>query len=289
DTEKLLPFVDYIKIDMLQTKGEELERMVRELKAEDKVLLAEKVETYELFKEAYNLGFDLFQGYFFARPSIISHRRFDPYEITLINLLKLLSKEDPPINQIENVIKSDVHLTFNLLKFVNSAFFSFRSKIKTIRHAVMMIGPRRLKIWVLLMLYADAKIGGIDSPLLELALIRGKIMEIIAKKLSPDPNFSEMAFLTGILSLLDVLLGISREEILSDLNIDEEIKKALLQEEGLLGKMIKLCEDLEAGDFMAIKEELKQLGLKMEDFFKAEEEAVLFVEEIKQKILKGAV
>ncbi|WP_456384297.1 EAL and HDOD domain-containing protein [Persephonella sp.] len=288
DTEKLLPFVDYIKIDMLQTKGRELERMVRELKAEDKVLLAEKVETYELFKEAYNLGFDLFQGYFFARPSIISHRRFDPYEITLINLLKLLSKEDPPINQIESIIKSDVHLTFNLLKFVNSAFFSFRSKIKTIRHAVMMIGPRRLKIWVLLMLYADAKIGGIDSPLLELALIRGKIMEKIAKKLSPDPNFSEMAFLTGILSLLDVLLGISREEILSDLNIDEEIKTALLQEEGILGKMIKLCEDLEAGDFMAIKEELKQLGLKMEDFFKAEEEAVLFVEEVKQKILKGA-
>jgi len=288
DTEKLLPFVDYVKVDLLQTKGKQLERVAKKLKSAGKVILAEKVETYELFKKVYNLGFDLFQGYFFARPSIISHRRFDPYEITLINLLKLLNAEDPSINQIENVIKSDVHLTFNLLKFVNSAYFSFRSKIKTIRHAIVLIGPRRLKIWVLLMLYADAKIGGIDNPLLELALIRGKIMERIAKKIKPDSNFSEMAFLTGILSLLDVLLGLSKEDILSDLNIDEEIKIALLKEEGLLGKMIKLCEYLEAGDFIALKREIKKLGLKLEDFFKAEEEAVLFVEEIKQKILKGA-
>ncbi|WP_457643253.1 EAL and HDOD domain-containing protein [Persephonella sp.] len=289
DTRKLLPYADYVKIDILQTTGDTLRETVDELKSIGKILLAEKVENYQYFKDAFNLGFDLFQGYFFARPSVISHRRFDPYEATLINLLKLLNSESPSIDQIEKMIKSDVHLTFNLLKFVNSAYFSFKSKIKTIRHAVMMIGINRLKIWVLLMMYADAKVGGIDNPLLELALIRGKIMENVAKKLGRGLPFSEMAFLTGILSLLDVLLGISKEEILSDLNIDEEIKKALIQEQGTLGKMVKLCEDLEAGDFIAMKKELDDLGLKLEDFFRAEEDAVLFVEQIKQNLFEGAV
>ena len=289
DTKKLIPYVDYIKIDLIQTPYKKLPDLVKSLKEKKKILLAEKVENYEMFKDAYALGFDLFQGYFFARPSIITHRRFDPYEITLITLLKLLNNEDTPVDQIENTIKSDVHLTYNLLKFVNSAYFSFKTKIKTIRHAVMMLGYRRLRIWVLLMLYADAKVGGIDNPLLELALMRGKMLENMALRKTKDRNFADMAFLTGILSLLDVLLGIPKDEILSDLNIDEEIKNALIKGEGILGKMLKLCEYLEAGDLLHLKTELTDIGCKIEDFFKAEEDAVFYVEDIKQKLLKGAV
>jgi len=288
DTKKLIPYVDYVKIDLVQTPQEKLPEIIKPLKESKKILLAEKVENYDMFKDAYAMGFDLFQGYFFAKPSIITHRRFDPYEITLINLLKLLNNENTPVDQIENTIKSDVHLTFNLIKFVNSAYFSFKSKIKTIRHAIMMLGYRRLRIWVLLMLYADAKIGGIDNPLLELALMRGKMLENIALRKTKDINFADMAFLTGILSLLDVLLGIPKDEILSDLNIDEEIKNALLKGEGMLGKMLKLCEYLEAGDLIHLRTELTDIGCKIEDFFKAEEDAVFFVEDIKQKLLKGA-
>jgi len=289
DTKKLIPYVDYIKIDLIQTPYKKLPDLVKSLKEKKKILLAEKVENYDMFKDAYALEFDLFQGYFFARPSIITHRRFDPYEITLITLLKLLNNEDTPVDQIENTIKSDVHLTYNLLKFVNSAYFSFKTKIKTIRHAVMMLGYRRLRIWVLLMLYADAKVGGIDNPLLELALMRGKMLENMALRKTKDRNFADMAFLTGILSLLDVLLGIPKDEILSDLNIDEEIKNALIKGEGILGKMLKLCEYLEAGDLLHLKTELTDIGCKTEDFFKAEEDAVFYVEDIKQKLLKGAV
>ena len=289
DTKKLIPYIDYIKVDLIQTPYKKLPDLVKSLKEKKKILLAEKVENYDMFKDAYTLGFDLFQGYFFARPSIITHRRFDPYEITLITLLKLLNNEGTPVNQIENTIKSDVHLTYNLLKFVNSAYFSFKTKIKTIRHAVMMLGYRRLRIWVLLMLYADAKVGGIDNPLLELALMRGKMLENMALRKTKDRNFADMAFLTGILSLLDVLLGIPKDEILSDLNIDEEIKNALIKGEGMLGKMLKLCEYLEAGDLLHLKTELVDIGCKIEDFFKAEEDAVFYVEDIKQKLLKGAV
>jgi EAL and modified HD-GYP domain-containing signal transduction protein len=288
-TKKLIPYVDYVKVDVLETKGEQLKRVAEILKKKNKKLVAEKVENHRIFEQTYNLGFDLFQGYFFAKPSIITHRRFDPYEITLINLLKVLNRKDPSIDEIEKIIKSDVHITFNLLRFVNSAYFSFKSKIKTIRHAVMMLGVKRLKIWVLLMLYADAKVGGIDNPLLELALMRGKILENIAVRKTKDRNFADMAFLTGVLSLIDILLGVSREEILSDLNIDEQIKIALLKEEGILGKMIKLCEYLESGDFLKLREELKEISCKIEEFFKAEEDAVLYVEEVKQKLLKGVV
>ncbi len=288
DTQKLLPYADYVKIDLLQTEERYLPELVSKLKRMGKILVAEKVESYDTFRKVSSLGFDMYQGYFFARPTVISHRRFDPYEITLLNLLKTLNRKNVSIDEIENIIKSDVHITFNLLKFVNSAYFSFSSRIKTIRHAIMMLGVEKLKVWVLLMLYADAKIGGIDSPLLELALIRAKIMENISKSINQGENFPEIAFLTGVLSLIDVLLGLPKEEILSDLNIDESIKEALLEEKGTLGEMIKLCEHLEAGDFVSLKNELKKVGIGVDDFFKAEEQAVLYVEEIKQKILKGA-
>ncbi|MBK3332833.1 HDOD domain-containing protein [Persephonella atlantica] len=286
DTQKLLPYVDYVKIDLLQINESYLPRLVKKLKDIGKIVIAEKVESYDIFRKIFPMGFDMYQGYFFARPSVISHRRFDPYEMTLLNLLKTLNRGNASIDEVENIIKSDVHITFNLLKFVNSAYFSFHSRIKTIKHAIMILGIEKLKVWVLLMLYADAKIGGIDSPLLELALIRGKVMESMAKIINHGKNFPDMAFLTGVLSLIDILLGLPKEEVLSDLNIDEEIKRALLEEKGTLGEMIKLCEYLEAGDFVSLKNELKELGIRIDDFFKAEEQAVLYVEEIKQKILQ---
>lgn len=287
DSVKLLPYVDYVKIDLLQTYDTDLEETVEFLRKYNKKLIAEKVEDYPTFDKTYHMGFDLFQGYFFAQPMIISHKRFDPYEVTLLNLLKELNTENPSIDRIENIIKSDVHMTYNLLKFVNSAYFSLKSKIKNIRHAIMILGAHNLKIWVLLMLYADAKIGGIDSPLLETALLRGKLLETLAKLKSNDINFAEMAFLTGVLSLLDVLLGIPKEEVLSDLNIDEEIKKALINEEGYLGEMLKLCYLLEMEKFDELKESLKQKNISLKDFYKSEEEAIFFVENIKRQVLKG--
>ncbi len=287
DSIELLPYVDYVKLDLLQTYGTDLEKVVEFLKKYNKKLIAEKVEDYETFDKTYHMGFDLFQGYFFAQPMIISHRRFDPYEVTLLNLLKELNTGNPSIDKIENIIKADVHMTYNLLKFVNSAYFSLKSKIKNIRHAIMILGAHNLKIWVLLMLYADAKIGGIDSPLLETALLRGKLLETLAKLKSEDNNLSEMAFLTGVLSLLDVLLGIPKEEVLSDLNIDEEIKKALINEEGYLGEMLKLCYLLEMEKFDELKKNLKEKNISLKDFYKAEEEAIFFVENIKRQVLKG--
>ena len=285
DTYKLLPYVDYVKIDLFQIEEDYLPKLVKSLKNLGKILIAEKVESYELFQRVFSMGFDMYQGYFFARPTVISHRRFDPYEITLLNLLKALNKENISIREIENIIKSDVHITFNLLKFVNSAYFSFPSKIKTLKHAIMILGAEKLKVWVLLMLYADAKMGGVDNPLLELALMRGKIMESISVKINGGKNFPDMAFLTGVLSLIDILLGLPKEEILSDLNIDESIKVALLEEKGILGEMIKLCEYLEGGDFVSLKNKLRNMEIDIDEFFKAEEQAVLYVEEIKQKIL----
>ncbi|MDQ7056856.1 MAG: HDOD domain-containing protein [Persephonella sp.] len=288
DTQRLLPYVDYVKIDLFQIEEEHLPELVNKLKDRGKVLVAEKVESYDTFRKVFSMGFDMYQGYFFARPSIISHRRFDPYETTLLNLLKILNRESVSIREIEDVIKSDVHITFNLLKFVNSAYFSFKSRIRTIKQAITILGVEKLKVWVLLMLYADAKMGGIDSPLLELALMRGKIMEGISLKINQGKNFPEMAFLTGVLSLIDVLLGLPKEEVLSDLNIDESIKTALLEEKGTLGEMVKLCEYLEAGDFVSLKNELKKIGIGVDDFSKLKKQAVLYVEEIKQEILKGA-
>ncbi|MGD0585741.1 MAG: EAL domain-containing protein [Oryzomonas sp.] len=267
--------VDYVKIDILDTGAEELPEIVRKLRQWPVKLLAEKVETFEQFETCAGLGFDYFQGYFFERPVVLNKKRLDVSSRAMLTLLQQLAV-DAPLEELEQTFKENPSLSYNLLRLVNSVALGMREKIKTLRHAILMLGTDHLRRWIQLSLFSGSDARGIDHPLLEMAAVRGRLMETLVLQKLRQPTSSEQseeAFMTGILSLLDILFETPMEEIISYLNLNEEICAALLDRSGRLGELLSLAEKLEVTDFDAVKSLLDRCGITLDELLAAQLEA----------------
>lgn len=267
--------IDIVKIDILLTGMDALPEIVRQLRSYPVKLLAEKVETVEQFRICHELGFEFFQGYFFARPVVLNRKKIDVSGLAMLKLLQQLTT-DVPINQIEQTFKENPGLSYNLLRLVNSVSMGMREKIKTLRHAIIMLGINQLRRWIQLSLFAGHDSRSINNPLLELAAVRGRLMEILLKhqagKALGDEQ-AETAFMVGILSLLDVLFETPMSEIISSLNLNEDVSAALLTRSGQLGRMLTLTEKLEVTDFDAVELLLTECGVSLDQLLEAQLEA----------------
>lgn len=267
--------VDIIKIDILLTGMEALPETVRQLRKYPVKILAEKVETVEQFQICYDLGFDLFQGYFFARPVVLNRTKIDVSGMALLKLLQQLTT-GAGIETIEMTFKENPGLSYNLLRLVNSVALGLREKIKTLRHAILLLGMNQLRRWIQLSLFAGHDARGIDHPLLEMAAVRGRLMEILLRQLAgraATDEQAEAAFMIGILSLLDVLFETSMEEIIANLNLNDDVCAALLHREGQLGRMLMLTEKLELADFDAVTVLLGECGVSLDQLLAAQLDA----------------
>ncbi len=266
---------DIVKIDILMTGIDALPDVVSQFRNYPVKLLAEKVETMEQFQICFDLGFDLFQGYFFARPDVLNRQKINVSGLALLKLLEQLSTK-ASIETIEMTFKENPGLSYNLLKLVNSVSLGMREKIKTLRHAILSIGMNSLRRWTQLSLFAGRDSRGINHPLLEMGAVRGRLMEILFKQLdgsTVSEERAEAAFMVGILSLLDVLFETPMEEIIADLNLNDDVSQALLYRKGRLGKMLILAEKLEVTDFDAVKVLLGECGVSLDQLLKAQLEA----------------
>ncbi len=286
DFEPLYGIVDVVKIDILQTPSAVIRKMVSLLRNRGLILLAEKVETSEQYEECFNLGFHLFQGYFFARPSVLKTRGVDPVSADLLKLLKLVCA-DAEIKEIEEIFKHNPNLTYNLLRLVNSVVIGLRERIRTLRHALVVLGMIQLKRWIQLSLFASEKAGGEGNPLLETAATRGRLMEILARSIPDEISVADnagKAFMTGVLSLIDVLLELPMEEVIGQLNLTSDIRRALLRREGYLGGLLRLTESLERLDFQDVGRLLDEFGCSMDLLMKAQVEAFEWVNNVSDAI-----
>jgi EAL and modified HD-GYP domain-containing signal transduction protein len=266
---------DIIKIDILLTGMEGLAEVVRQLRKYPVKILAEKVETIEQFQICFDLGFDMFQGYFFARPVVLNRRKIDVSGMALLKLLQQLTM-GASIEMIEMTFKENPGLSYNLLKLVNSVALGMREKIKTLRHAILLLGLNHLRRWTQLSLFAGHDSRSMNHPLLEMAAVRGRLMEIMLKQISgktASDEQAEAAFMVGILSLLDVLFETPMEEIIANLNLTDMVSSALLKREGKLGKMLLLTEKLEVTDFDAVTTLLDECGVSLDQLVQAQLEA----------------
>jgi c-di-GMP-related signal transduction protein len=241
----VLKYIDIVKIDILQLSRNEIYCLAGDLKYlnPDITLLAEKVETIEQFEHCLYIGFDLFQGYFFAKPQIIAGRRLSHSELSLFKLLELVIS-DADLRTIEKSLKENTALSINLLKIANSAAIGSQRVISSIRDAVAILGRRQLQRWIQLLLYANTGDRNKLSPLLLLAASRGRAMELVAKA-KKETGFEDNAFLTGIMSLIDTLLGITIEEVIASIKINKDVSDALPKREGDLGRLLRLIEYVE--------------------------------------------
>lgn len=243
DTELLLPMVELIKIDIMGMPEATLVALVERLRGSGKKLLAEKVETLAEFETCLALGFDYFQGYYFAKPTVMSGKKLAPSELAIVQLLCLLDS-DADNSQIEAQIKRDALISINLLRLVNTPAAGVITHIDTVSQALMVLGRRQLQRWLQILLYATpGKAGQFTSPLLQLAVTRGKLLELIVAKRHPGQrSLADAAFTVGVMSLMDTLFSMPMAELLSSINVAEEVREALLARRGMFGALLKLLE-----------------------------------------------
>lgn len=267
--QRLLPLVDIIKVDITHLTASALESLTRNLKQAGKILLAEKVETLEQFQSCTDLGFDYFQGYYFAKPLVLTGKKLPPQQAALVRLLAQLRPDAVDVDEIEASIKHDAALGLALLRLVNTPLAGASQPIDSLGQALKVLGRRQLQRWLQILIYAEPGVGSGSSPLLMLATTRGKLLELIAQKIRPqDRAMADVAFTVGIMSLTDALLGIPMEKVLEGLVVADDVRLALVAREGIYGDMLHLAESIEHIEEEApqVAPLLQRLGLSPEDF-----------------------
>jgi c-di-GMP-related signal transduction protein len=252
--EAILPHIDIVKVDLLYCAPDHLDELVRKLKPYNKILLAEKVETRAAHDRAMELGFDLFQGYYFARPQVLVSRRTEAPRHALLRLLKLLSGE-AALGDLESELKANPALVMQLLRLVNATAFGLRRPIASLREAIMVLGTKQISRWAQLLLYADGRnLPLASNPLVVLAGTRARFMELGAGLLWPgDEPRLDAAFMTGVFSLIDVVFGEPMPELLDKLQLAPPIEQAIRSRAGELGQLLATAEAAELGDDKAIE------------------------------------
>lgn len=242
----LFPYIDIVKIDLLLDHNIEIEKMAEELKLYDVKLLAEKVENMEMFERCKLAGFELFQGYFFEKPTIISGKKIEPGVLNVIDLINTFHTTSN-IDEITRKFLLYPDLTFNLLRYINSAAYSFSHEISNIKHILVLLGPARLRSWLGLFLYAGEDDRIFKEAIFNGARFRAKMMHNLVKACG-KPEMADEAYLTGSLSLIDTYLQISMDSIIDQICLSTGINDALLFRQGYLGKLLMITEKLEITD-----------------------------------------
>lgn len=280
--EPLLPFADIAKVDVARVRPADLAGVVRGLRRRGVTLLAEKVETPEQFRRCFELGFELFQGYFFARPEVLGGASLDPARSVLIELLKKLHG-DVETAEIADSFKRHVDLGVKLLQLVNSAAMARPARIDSVEHAVNYVGRRQLTRWMMILLFAGVEAGGFQSPLLQTAAYRGRLMELLSPEVCAGDTAAQgrdAAFLAGMLSLADAILQRPVEEIVRELCLGDQVAGALLERAGTLGTLLSLVERLEAADFEGVERCLDLLAIPFDPFATAEQRAYEWIHDL---------
>ena len=255
-----LPLANFIKLDMQAIKPELIEPLVKHVRthSQQATLIAEKVETAEQHERMAALGVKLFQGYWFARPAMVKAQTIRPSQATIIQLINLV-RQQASTDQIEDLLKKDPTLSFNLLRFINSSGFGLSCEITSFRHAVMILGLKKLFRWAALLLTTSRKDG--TAPAVgQTAVVRGRLMELLAAELLPKEE-CDNAFVVGVFSMLDSMLNMPMERALESVALPDSVQQALLHNQGVFAPFLELTRACESGDDAAFARTAEALHL----------------------------
>jgi EAL and modified HD-GYP domain-containing signal transduction protein len=258
ESELTRPFLEYakiLKIDVQATSPDCQRDLARNLGANFR-LLAEKVETRAEYYVAKQLGFTLFQGYFFYQPEVVQVKEVSALRVRYTQLLDVVNRPEIDLRRAEEIVKSDPALCYRLLRYLNSAAFSFRCSISSIRHAFALLGVRELRRWVSLV---AVSMLGKDTPeeLVKSALLRARFIELLAPKAKCKPY---NAFLVGLLSLVEGMVGMPITRFVDQLALPADSRCALLGKPCRLEKLAALTVAYEKADWARCEILASELG-----------------------------
>ena len=255
----LLPLISIIKFDITTVTDEQIREAVPLLKAHNIKLVAERVETKEQFHYYRQLGFDYFQGYFFARPEVIRHRKMSSSAVNMLELLKESTAAELNIENINTILERDVSLSYLLLRFINNPTVNKRNEITSLKHAMNFMGEQEVRKFIALLSLANLS-DGQPGEILSMSLVRARFCELIlvAMKDHSKPN---SGFLTGMLSLIDTLMEQEMRELVSKLPLPGDVSGALCGENNQLKQCLHLATAFERGQWGIVRAIGTRFGL----------------------------
>jgi EAL and modified HD-GYP domain-containing signal transduction protein len=276
--DSLLPYCQLVKVEYPAADRTKLRRDVAKLKAMGIVTLAEKVEEKVDQKLCMDVGFDLFQGYYFAKPELVNGSAVKTGSGTLIQLLQELQNPDVSIGRVEDLLGRDARLTHQLLRIARSAALGAGAGVTSIRAALMTIGITRVSALVGLMMMAER--SGTHSDLLTLGTVRAKLGEELSRRLKLSG--ADRHFTVGLLSVLDAVLGRPMPEVLAEIPLAADLKSALLDpsDHGDLSNVLNAVIATERGDWSVVQ----SLGLRTQDVSECAVLAIQWSDEIKSQM-----
>lgn len=245
DLRPLVELADIVKIDVQGLEAGRIEEHAKILKQFPMKLLAEKVETPEVFDHCRALGFDYFQGYFLCRPRVLHGRRLPANRVNAMRMMAKLQNPEVDVKGLEEIISQDVAMSYKLLRYINSAAFALTKQVDSIRHAIVYLGEKEIRRWASLI-----SLAGIDDKpdeLITLSLIRAKMCELLASV--QQEGSKDAAFIVGLFSTLDAIMDQPLEELLDALPLAPEITEALMHDTGPYAKLLRSALAYERGDW----------------------------------------
>ncbi|MBS4210459.1 HDOD domain-containing protein [Bacillus sp. FJAT-50079] len=263
----LFQTIDYIKVDFLSTTQSERSAIeALKFKYPHIILLAEKIETTEQFELAKSLGYELFQGYYFAKPGIVKGAKLPSDTLLYFEILKLLDKEEPNIEEIATLIMRDISLTYKLLKHLNTYAFGSSIKITSIHQAIVRMGLKEFKKWIQFLIIYQKSSKGLDGRikvLVNFSLTRAKICELLAAR--SGKYKTDEYYMLGMFSLIDLILKQNPTDIFPLLPVSQEVIETLGDQETEMTPYLQIAEALERLDYRDAVQQAERLGISRKE------------------------
>jgi len=276
--DDLFPYLSIIKVDIEKINPKRLQPIIQRIKPFNIKLAAEKVETNYQLQSLAEVGFNFYQGYFYHEPEMVEGQTLAPIKTQMLNLISETFNTPLDYDKIADIISHDVNLTVGLLKMVNNVATSTRVEITSLKQATAYLGEDKLKQFVTILALSKLTTSRTDE-VSKQALITAKLMNSLASE-SVFKEISDFAFITGLLSAIEVILSMPINEIVKTMPLASPIIKALVDKDGLLGELLSLTTDYITGNGENINELIEAYSLDKEKIHKEFVEASLWCQEL---------
>lgn len=260
--EEFLDLADIIKVDIFNKSFDEIRHVFGNIKEKNARKLAEKVENHEIFNFLKELGFDLYQGYYFAKPENLSTKKLQASQISKLRTMKVINDPDLSPGMLIDIIGVDPGITYRLLRYINSAAFGFSQTIDSVPHAVTLLGIKQLKFWIRMAVMSDLISDNQTPEIYIMALNRGRFLEELARDGVITGVNPDTMFLFGMLSLIDTMLEIPMDEILDQLPLSKEIVSGYVDENSRFNIFLQLIKAIEKMDTDRLEEICSDLDME---------------------------
>ncbi len=234
-------------------------------------LIATMIETLPDYMQANQAGYEFSQGYFLSHPREYIEKTLPDSKVAILNLLSTVFSNDSTIEELNQIISEDVSLSFKLLKLINSPFFALKSSVESIRNALVLLGRTEIRNFAAIISLKNC--GDQPIALIEIALLRAKICELLAEAADQD---TDGYFTAGMFSALDLLMNAPIKQILNQLPLSEELKTGIINKDGPIGEALNCAISIENGEWGEIA--FKDLSNK--EILKAYHKAIQWSEEL---------